>query len=478
MDHNHLSAGNSVEYGVSKQNSPTDTIEMVKSVAIPSNVSISSDDSNAFDAHLEENLGLAPTSDTQEIFRAAQYFSRKDRDEALAERKKNARLLDYITALGLPLEDVNNLSSIGTLAAIANALKVLYACPVFGRPSSSSTPPSLSHAPPIGSTVVRTFYVGESSLSVRNDPSCQMLPPPLATPGPVSNSGKCLPSFSSSSSLREGEVPGPTSGKSQSWSAIVSKNSTKSSLDLSFFNPSPVSEDGSILVKPPVDALLRGNKLWSSSLVGYFLHSKLPYKVMEPIATKLWGNLGLLKVFLHDNGYYIFKFKSVTDRDNILASGPCHFASKVMVLQPWKAGVEFTKADCTKVPIWIKLCRVPYSYWSAEGISYNASNIDKPLFADEMTAKLNPISYARICIEVDVSFSFPNSINADVYNKDSCEEVVVPITVEYQSRPPSCQSCKVFGHSSLKCPKSNYKLVFKVVSSEQSKVAPPCLAPL
>lgn len=46
-------------------------------------------------------------------------------------------------------------------------------------------------------------------------------------------------------------------------------------------------------------------------------------------------------------------------------------------------------------------------------------------------------------------------------NEETLEDITVPIEVEYQSRPPSCPSCKVFGHSPLKCPKSNFKWIPK-----------------
>lgn len=144
-------------------------------------------------------------------------------------------------------------------------------------------------------------------------------------------------------------IPRPLADSSKSWCDIVSHKAGKASMSLSYFPP--VSKDGCILIKPPVEVLKRGNNLWSSSIVGYFLHSKLPFKVVEPIARRLWGNMGLSKVFLHSKGYYIFKFHSIADRNNVLASGPWHFASKVIVLQPWKEGVEFAKTDCVKFPI-------------------------------------------------------------------------------------------------------------------------------
>lgn len=48
-----------------------------------------------------------------------------------------------------------------------------------------------------------------------------------------------------------------------------------------------------------------------------------------------------------------------------------------------------------------------------------------------------------------------------VFNEELAEIVTVPVEVEYQSRPPSCPSCNVFGHSPLKCPKANYQWVPK-----------------
>lgn len=82
------------------------------------------------------------------------------------------------------------------------------------------------------------------------------------------------------------------------------------------------------------------------------------------------------------------------------------------------------------------------------------------------------MNFARVCIEVDSKFSFPSSINVVVLNDDN-EEIIDSVSIEYQSRPPSCPSCKVFGHSPLKCPKASFKWVPKVQVPESSgHVAP------
>lgn len=338
--------------------------------------------------------------------------------------------------MGCPLM-ILMLMAEGKIAKMVSARKMLDVSPqcVEGTKDPAPTKP----------TLVPVFCVGEDIGPVH--PPSFVVSPPKNPPSP--------------SAVIVG--PSQLAGTSKSWSAVVSNPSGKATLPLSYFPPS--SKEGQILIKPPADVLKRGNQLWASSLVGYFLHSKLPFKVVEPIAKRLWGNMGLQNVFLHAKGYYIFKFQSISDRNSVLASGPWHFASKIIVLQPWREGVEFSKTDRDKFPVWVKFSNIPLSYWSAEGISYIASGIGKPLFTDDLTSKLSLINYARVCIEVDASFSFPSSFNVIVMNEDSSEDTVMPIDIEYQSKPPSCPSCKVFGHSPLKCPNSNYQWVSKANST-------------
>lgn len=470
VSHSHLSAGNSLssvsrdffaEFGVSNPNSPSlssplvlssadmavsadlslnvDSFAMLESDPNPVAVDQSSEDSTSLANEIESNLGQALTSNVSEIFKAAQHFSQKDREDVLIERKKNADLMDCLLAHGLSASDINAFVSDGKLANIGQAHKMSIG-------STQKTSAALLLAP--------CSVSGQSILGKPLDP----IPSAIAAIKPAA------------SPVEQGENPLLNPGPPKSWCEVVSTSSGKPSRSLSYHPP--LSEDGPILVKPPTDVLKRGNQLWSSSLVGYFLHSNIPFKVVEPIAKRLWGNMGLTSVFLHSKGYYIFKFKSVSARDNVLASGPWHFASKVIVLQPWKEGVEFSKSDQLKIPIWVKLSQIPLSYWSDEGISYLASAIGRPLFTDEMTSKHDLMQFARVCIEVQASFSFPSSINVVVLNEETSEDIIVPVSVEYQSRPPSCPSCKVFGHSPLKCPKSNFKWVPRTNAQPESAPKP------
>lgn len=109
--------------------------------------------------------------------------------------------------------------------------------------------------------------------------------------------------------------------------------------------------------------------MWHISLVRYFVNSSLPFKVVESTAQKLWGQYGLLKVFMQSKGHFIFKFNCEEDRDNVLALGPWYFLNKLFLKQ-WKEGIVLSKDVCTKTPVWVKFHQMPLSYWSSEGLGY------------------------------------------------------------------------------------------------------------
>lgn len=132
--------------------------------------------------------------------------------------------------------------------------------------------------------------------------------------------------------------------------------------------------------------------------------------------------MGLSKVLLHEKGYYIFKFNSAVDRDNVLALGPWYISNKQIMLKHWKKGINVTKESYPKAPIWVKLRHIPLSYWNVEGLSYIASGVGKPLFFDKVTEKFDTLPYARMCVEIDVDTPLPSSLLVVVFDDDEITE--------------------------------------------------------
>ncbi|KAI8537703.1 hypothetical protein RHMOL_Rhmol09G0045200 [Rhododendron molle] len=168
---------------------------------------------------------------------------------------------------------------------------------------------------------------------------------------------------------------------------------------------------------------------------------QIPFLAVRSVAFKKWADYGLVDVLSNDKGFYFFQFGSEGACRQIVELGPWHFGGRLMVLQIWHPGIEYEKEGLTKLPIWIQLYNVPLQYWTAEGLSYLASSVGKPLYADEMTETMKRISYARICVEVDVNASLPHSV--DLFMSSG---KMVSIAIKYPWKPVKCGVCKVFGH--------------------------------
>lgn len=145
-------------------------------------------------------------------------------------------------------------------------------------------------------------------------------------------------------------------------------------------------------------------------------------------------------------GISFFKFSNPEESDNVLALGPWDISNKLLYLKHWKEGLDFIFDACTKAPVWVKFHNVPLSCLTVSGLSYLASGIGKPLFVDKVTEKLEPMNFARMCVEITTSTVMPSSLDVVVLDEETKLKKIVSVKVEYQNKHLSCSHCKTFGH--------------------------------
>lgn len=69
-----------------------------------------------------------------------------------------------------------------------------------------------------------------------------------------------------------------------------------------------------------------------------------------------------------------------------------------------------------------------------------------PLYADDMTARCKRMSFAKVCVEINLESKLPNSFDLKCPNGDT-----VIVEVKYPWLPLKCMRCKIFGHSDTHC---------------------------
>ncbi|GKD68706.1 RNA-directed DNA polymerase, eukaryota, reverse transcriptase zinc-binding domain protein [Tanacetum coccineum] len=153
-----------------------------------------------------------------------------------------------------------------------------------------------------------------------------------------------------------------------------------------------------------------------------------------------------------------YKFKHEEGMNYVLENSPWMVDGRPLIVQKWNPEVSLDKHEPDKIPLWVKMFDIPLKAWNHKGISKLASSIGKPLIMDAMTASMcqfgrGRLRYARVLIEVDAKKQFKQGI--DVQYRDTKGNVVrtKQIMIEYSWRPPVCEFCHVFGHTTKICNK-------------------------
>lgn len=180
---------------------------------------------------------------------------------------------------------------------------------------------------------------------------------------------------------------------------------------------------------------------WRCALVAYVMGDLPGYNFMNMYITKNWGNIAQPDLYLHEDGYYIIKFQSIEDMQEVLYTGPHTINNRSIILKQWSADFDFAKKFLAEIPLWVTFPNLPMNCWSCNSLSRIASAIGKPIYADECTTKQTRISYARMLIETNVTKPLPEVITVhDPNGRQFVQEVW------FDRKPEFCNTCLKIGH--------------------------------
>ncbi|GJU48733.1 zinc knuckle CX2CX4HX4C containing protein [Tanacetum coccineum] len=139
------------------------------------------------------------------------------------------------------------------------------------------------------------------------------------------------------------------------------------------------------------------------TLYGYFIGKRMAFPVVEYYARNNWAKHGLKRIMMNSKGFFFFKFDSRAGLEAVLEGGP------------WLI---------RKSPIILKKC------FEEDGRS----------------------SFARCLIEVNSEADLVDVVTIGIPSLSEDDFTKETIRVEYEWRPPRCDTCKIFGHVHNYCP--------------------------
>lgn len=385
-----------------------------------------------------ERTGNHTSATIQAVLRTTKH----ERDELIANRRKLQDVLRFLRSQGFKEEDV-------LLGASSGG---------FGRGAPIRDEYGLPVMTPLEGTVQAKEKLGEPN------------PFKDKMKGKIDVSGGEVPSVGvkdmndAKASQDKSNVTPPEEKKS--WANILQNEHTAEAK----FEYFPLGKDVNV-VEPPIEALRQGNDKFRCCVVGTFTKGTKSYKEVADFAFKMWGSRGLLKVFQKDPQTYVLKFDNERNRDAVIARGTWYVGRRPMVVTCW--GIKPGKDNISTIPLWIKLSNIPDSYWTADGLSRLSSVVGKPLGADDLTAKLELLPFARMQVLYRLGDPLPEDISAVVLDPITEEKSVVKVSISYPFRPMFCSGCNSLGHTVGACPKVTRIWVKKDTPKNDPNVSSP-----
>ncbi|XP_016441540.1 uncharacterized protein LOC107767132 [Nicotiana tabacum] len=176
----------------------------------------------------------------------------------------------------------------------------------------------------------------------------------------------------------------------------------------------PVMKDGIKVVKLNPQEIAEYNQKWSRALIGYVIGGNPTFKEMLKFVYGVWNSVSTTHVFLHNNGYFIFKFDNEEGKEAILKQGPYIFNYRPFIIKQWDPEFQMNKEPTQLVPIWVMFPNLPIQFWAPPNLGRIASYMGNSICTDKLTAQEQRISYARILIEMDISQPLPDSISLEL----------------------------------------------------------------
>eukprot|EP00253_Pinus_taeda_P034687 PITA_34687 len=137
--------------------------------------------------------------------------------------------------------------------------------------------------------------------------------------------------------------------------------------------------------------------------------------------------------------------EEIEDKEKVFEGGPYFYVAAGLFMRPWKMNFAPEWENFTSVPVWVRLYSLPLDYWRTDSLAAIGNKLGKFVKASKATRRGRYTSFARICVEMDLSRALPDEVILEVYDEEWVK------AVDYEHILFKCHRCHEHGHLLRDC---------------------------
>jgi hypothetical protein len=153
-----------------------------------------------------------------------------------------------------------------------------------------------------------------------------------------------------------------------------------------------------------------------------------------------WKVKGRIDLELGSKGFFTTIFSDPSEREKVFEEGPYFFNSVGLHMRYWTERFTPEKENFTEASVWIRLYSLPREFWELETLEGIGNTLGAFVKISEITKASRYVSYARICVYMNVAGALPESIVISYQDEEWTQ------TLDYEHISFRCRKCHTHGH--------------------------------
>nr|POE44962.1 uncharacterized protein CFP56_79677 [Quercus suber] len=181
---------------------------------------------------------------------------------------------------------------------------------------------------------------------------------------------------------------------------------------------------------------------WSKAIIIKLVGRTIGLSYLQSKLIQLWKPSGRMDCVDLTYGFFLVRFYSKEDLDNMIKKGPWFIGDHFLSLRAWEPFFKPSAANVSLVAVWVRLNELPIELYEPEVLKQIGENIGKVLRIDFHTVMEARGKNARLCIQVDLNKPLINTVIIGRIEQG----------VMYEGIQRLCFSCGRIGHRADCCP--------------------------